>query len=75
MTWRTLHNEELRKGTACRILVGNPEGEGPIRSLRRRWENIIKLDFREMGWYGMDWIDLVQNRDRRGPHVSAVLKL
>jgi hypothetical protein len=43
---------------AYRILVGNPEGKRPLGSPRRRWVDNIKLDLREIGWDGMDWIDL-----------------
>ena len=35
---------------AYRVLVGNPEGKGPLGRPRRRWENNIKLDFQEVGW-------------------------
>jgi hypothetical protein len=48
------------KRNAYRILVGNPEGKRPLG--RRRWEDNIKI-----GWGGMDWIDLAQDRDHGGP--------
>jgi hypothetical protein len=54
--------EEKRK--AYRILVGKPEGKRTLGRPRRRWLDNIKIDLREIGWDGMDWIDLVQ--DRRG---------
>jgi hypothetical protein len=38
--------------------VGKPEGK------RCRWEDIIKTDIRNIGWGGMDWIDLAQDRDQ-----------
>jgi hypothetical protein len=47
-----------RRG-AYRALVGKPEGRRP----RRRWEDNIKMDLREVGWGGMDWINLAQDRD------------
>jgi hypothetical protein len=46
------------KRNAYRILVGNSEGKKPLRRARRRWMGNIKMDFREIGWGGMDWIDL-----------------
>jgi hypothetical protein len=49
---------------AYRILVGNPEGKRPLGRPRRKWVNSIKLDLREVGWCGMDWIDLAQDRDQ-----------
>jgi hypothetical protein len=48
---------------AYRILVGRPEGRRPFERPRRRWENNIKIDLQEVGW-GMDWIELAQDRDR-----------
>ena len=43
---------------AYRILVGNPEGKRPLGRTRRRWEDNIKIDFREVGCDAGDWIDL-----------------
>jgi hypothetical protein len=42
------------KRNAYRILVGKPEGKGPLERPRRRWEDNIKTDLREIGWGGMD---------------------
>jgi hypothetical protein len=41
-----------------RILVGKPEGKRPLGRPSRRWVDSIKMDLREIGWGGMDWIDL-----------------
>jgi hypothetical protein len=49
---------------AYRLLVGKPEGKRPQGRPRRRWVDNIKMDLREIGWNGMDWIDLAQNRDQ-----------
>jgi hypothetical protein len=46
------------------ILVGKPEGRRPLGKPRRRWVYNNKMDLREIGRYGMDWIDLAQNRDQ-----------
>jgi hypothetical protein len=46
-----------------RILVGNPEGNRPLGRSRRRWVENIKMNLREIGRDGMDWIDLAQDRD------------
>jgi hypothetical protein len=51
------------KKNACRTLVGKPEGKRPLLRTRRRWEYSIKMDLREIGLGGMDWINLVQYRD------------
>jgi hypothetical protein len=52
------------KRNSYRILVGKPEGKRPLGIPRRRWLDSIKIELREIGWYGMEWIDLVQDRDQ-----------
>jgi hypothetical protein len=47
-----------------RILVAKPEGKRPLGRQSHRWVVNIKMDLREIGWHGMDWIDLAQNRDQ-----------
>jgi hypothetical protein len=54
-----------KKRNAYRILVGKAEGKQPLGRPRRRCVDNIKMDLREIGWAGMDWIDLAQDRDRR----------
>jgi hypothetical protein len=49
---------------AYRILVGKPAGKRTLGRTRRRWVHSIKIDFREIGWDGVDWIDLAEDRDR-----------
>jgi hypothetical protein len=41
-----------------RILAGKPEGKRPLGRPRLRWVYIIKMDFREVGWDGIDWIEV-----------------
>jgi hypothetical protein len=50
------------KRNVYRILVGKPEGKRPLGISRCRWVDDIKMDLRGIGWYGMDWIDLAQDR-------------
>jgi len=47
-----------------RGLVGKPEGKRPLERPRRRWEDNIKMVLQEVGYDGMDWIELAQDRDR-----------
>jgi hypothetical protein len=47
-----------------RVLVGTPKGKSILLRPRRRWQDNIKMDLQEVGWRGMDWIDLAQDRDR-----------
>jgi hypothetical protein len=49
------HGEE----DAYRILVGKPEGKRPLGRPRRRWVDNIKMDLREIGWDGVEWIGLI----------------
>jgi hypothetical protein len=56
-------------------LVGEPEGKRPLRRPRRGWEDGIKMDLREIGLGGVDWILLSQDRDRWQAVVSAVMNL
>jgi hypothetical protein len=53
-----------KKRGGYRVLVGKPEGKRPLGRTRRRWEDNIKMDLKEVGLGGMDWIDLAQVRDR-----------
>jgi len=58
-----------------RVLVEKPEGKRPLGRPRHRWEDNIEMDLQEVGCVGMDWIDLVQDRDRWGTLVNAVMNL
>jgi hypothetical protein len=55
--------------------VGKPEGKRPLERPRHKWVDNIKMDFKEIGWDGMDLIDLVQDRDKWRALVSTVMKL
>jgi hypothetical protein len=58
-----------------RVLVGKSEGKGQLGRPRRKWEDNIKRDLQDVGWVGMDWIDMAQNRGRLGALVNAVMEL
>jgi hypothetical protein len=52
------------KRNAYRILLGKPEGKRPLGRPRRRWVDNINMDLREIGWDGVDWMDIAQDRDQ-----------
>jgi hypothetical protein len=52
------------KRNAYRILVGKPKGKRPLGRPRCRWVDNIKIELRKIGWCGVDWIDLAQDRDQ-----------
>jgi hypothetical protein len=58
-----------------RVMVGKPEGNRPLGRPRRRWEDRVKMDIREIGWGGVEWIHLAQDMDRWRAVVNAVMKL
>jgi hypothetical protein len=53
--------------------VGEPEGKRPLARPRCRWVDHIKMDLREIGWSGMDWIHLAQDRDQWRTLVNMVM--
>ncbi|KAJ4436519.1 hypothetical protein ANN_16550 [Periplaneta americana] len=60
---------------AYRVLVGRPEGKRPSGRPRRRWEDNIKMDLREVGYDARDWINLAQDRDQWRAYVRAAMNL
>ena len=56
-----------------RVLVGKTEGKKPPGRPRCSWEDNIKMDLQEVGYGGMDWIELAQDRDRLQALVNAVM--
>jgi hypothetical protein len=58
-----------------RVLMGKPEGKRPLGRPRRRWEDGIRQELREIGWGSVDCIQLAQNRDRWRAVVNMVMKL
>jgi hypothetical protein len=60
---------------AYRILVRKPEGKKPLGRPRRRWVDNIRMDLREIGWDGVEWIELAQDRDQWRALVNTVMNL
>ena len=58
-----------------RVLVGKPEGKGPMGRPRCGWVDNIRMDLQEVEYGYMDWIGLAQDRDSWRTLVSAVMKV
>jgi hypothetical protein len=63
-----------KERNVCRGLVGKPIEKRPF-GRRHGWECGIGMDVREVGWRGVDWIRLAQDRDRWRAVVNAVMNL
>jgi hypothetical protein len=63
------------KRNPYRILVGKPDGKRPPGRRRRRWEDNIKIDVREIGRDAMDWVYLVQDGDHWRAVVTTITNL
>jgi hypothetical protein len=74
MIWaeHVVHMGEKRN--AHSVLMRKPEGNRPLGRISR-WEDNIKMDLIEKGWSGMDWIDLVQDRNQWRALVNTVMNL
>jgi hypothetical protein len=58
-----------------RVLMEKPEGNRPLGRPRRRWEDGFRMDLRETGWGSVEWIQLLQDRDRWRAVVNTVMNL
>jgi hypothetical protein len=77
--------KEDKNGRACsthgekkisyRILVGKPERKRSLGRLRRMWEDNIRINFKEIGWGGMGWFVLAQDRDQWRDLVNTVMNI
>jgi hypothetical protein len=55
--------------------MGKPDGKRPLARSRRGWEDNIKMNLQDVGFVGMDWINLAQDRDIWRPLTDAVMYL
>jgi hypothetical protein len=62
MRWVGHVARRWEKRNAYRLLVGKPKGKRPLGRPRRRWVSNIRTDIGEVGWGGVNWIDLAQDR-------------
>jgi hypothetical protein len=74
MRWAGHAARMVAERKVYKVLVGKPEGKRPLERPRHRWEDGIRMDLRETGLRGVDWIRLAQDRDRWRA-VSAVMNL
>jgi hypothetical protein len=63
------------KRNAYRLMVGKPEGKRPLGRPRCRWVDNIKMDLLEIGWGGVGWTGLAQDRNKWSALVNAVMNL
>jgi hypothetical protein len=63
------------RGTVYKIMVGKSEGKRPLEIPKRRWDNSIKIDLKEIRWEDVDCIHLAQNRDRWRALVNTAMNL
>jgi hypothetical protein len=75
MSWAGNITRVAEKRNAYRLLVRKPEGKRPLGRPTRRWVDNIKMGLLEIGWGGVDWIGLAQDRDKWRALVNAVMNL
>ncbi|KAJ4435384.1 hypothetical protein ANN_17998 [Periplaneta americana] len=75
LRWTVHVNRMGESRNAYRVLVGRSEGKRPLGRPRRRWEDNIKMDLREVGYDDRDWIDLAQDWDQWRAYVRAAMNL
>jgi hypothetical protein len=63
------------KRNACRILEKKPEGKRPLGRPRRRWVDNNKMDLREIGCDGINWIDMAEDSDQWRALVNTVMNV
>jgi hypothetical protein len=68
------HVARMEKRNAYKILAGKPEGKRPLGRPRGRWVD-IRMALGEIGWDGVDWIDVAQDRDQWRALVNTVMNL
>jgi hypothetical protein len=75
MKWTGHVAHKGEKKNVYMIVMAKPEGKRTKGRIRRRWEDNIKMDVREMGWGSMDWIDLPLDRDQWRALLNTVMNL
>jgi hypothetical protein len=63
------------KRNVCKLLVGKQEGKRPLGRPRWRWVDNIKMELGEIGWGGVDWTGLAQDKNKWRALVNSVMNL
>ena len=61
---RTVHVERMGEREMLTVILGNAEVQKPLRKIRHRREDDINVNLKEIGWKGVDWIHLAQDREK-----------
>jgi hypothetical protein len=69
------HSTNGKKRHTYRILVGKPEGKRALGRPRHRLVDNIRMDLREIGWGGVDWVDMAHDRDHCRHLVNTGMNL
>jgi hypothetical protein len=64
-----------QKINAYKLLIGKPERKRPQGRPRRRWADNIRMGLGEIAWGGVDWIGLIQDKDKWRALVDSVMNL
>jgi hypothetical protein len=75
MKWTGHAARMVNRRDVYRILMVKPEGKRLLGKPRHRWDDNIKVDLQEVGYRGMDWIELDKDMDRWWAFVNAVMNL
>jgi hypothetical protein len=75
MSWAGHVAQMGAKRNSYRILVEKPEGKKPLGRPGHRWVDNMKMDLRKIGWGGMDWINLAEDRNQGRALVNMVMNL
>jgi hypothetical protein len=75
MRWAGHVAHMTEKRNACNISVGKPQGKRLLRRHKNSWEDNIRMDFKGVGWEGVNWMHLSQDRDQWRAVVNMVVDL
>jgi hypothetical protein len=74
MGW-AMHEARVGEKRNAYKTLDKPEGKRPLGRPRHRWEGNIRMDLREIGWEGVDWMQLDEDRGQWRAVVNTVMNL